>query len=189
MATRTCGLLAYAAAAVAGIAGVGSLSLFGLFLWTGAFGIVDMRLPEHAALRWDAGLCFLFFFQHSGMVRKSFRARLTRVLAEYCHGLVYTIASSLVLRLLVAYWQPSATNVYVLEGPARWLMRGILLLSLAAVLWGWFSTPCLRRGSYSAQSSKSATCWRSLGGGIWEGWPDSRTANQSGGQQAAWLLG
>jgi methanethiol S-methyltransferase len=136
MANQAGRLVAYAVAAAAGILGVGSLSLFGLFLWTGAFGLVDMRMAEHSRLTWDAGLCLLFFFQHSSMVRKSFRAWLSRSVPVYWHGVVYTIASGITLILLVGYWQSSTVNVYALEGAGRWLMRGVLLLSLAAVLWG-----------------------------------------------------
>lgn len=136
MVARTRRTVAYAVAVVAGILGAGSLLLFGLFLWTGAFGLVDMRMAEHAALGWDAGLCLLFFFQHSIMVRKSFRTRLKRIVPEYCHGVVYTIASGVALLLLVGCWQPSAVRIYALEGAGQWLMRVVLLLSLAGVLWG-----------------------------------------------------
>lgn len=95
-----------------------------------------MGMAEPSALSWDAGLCLLFVLQHSGMIRKSFRARLNRVVPDYCHGVVYTIASGIALLLLAVYWQPSTVNIYALEGAGRWLMRGVLLLSLAGVLWG-----------------------------------------------------
>jgi len=36
--------------------------------------------PPGIALAWDAFLSLLFFAQHSGMVRRPFRARLARVL-------------------------------------------------------------------------------------------------------------
>lgn len=76
------------------------------------------------------------FLQHSGMVRNSFRAWLNRVVPEYCHGVIYTIASGVALLLLAVCWQPSTVNVYALEGAGRWLMRGVLLLCLGGVLWG-----------------------------------------------------
>jgi len=116
--------------------GGGSLLLFGLFLWTGPFGLVDLSMAEHATLSLDAGLCLLFFFQHSSMIRKWFRTRLKKIVPEYCQGVVYTIASGVALLLLVGCWQPSAVNIYVLEGAGQWLMRAVLLLSLAGVLWG-----------------------------------------------------
>ncbi len=136
MATRTSSLLAYVLAAVAGLLGVASLSAFGLFLWTGALGLVDMSLERHSVLIWDAALCLLFFLQHSGMVRKAFRARLSGVAPPYSHAIVYTIASGATLLLLVGCWQPSTVSLYALEGAARWLLRGVLLLSLGGVLWG-----------------------------------------------------
>ena len=136
MVTRTFRLFAYAVAAAAGILGAGSLSLFGLFLWTGAFEFVDLRMPQPARLSWDAALCLFFFLQHSGMVRKRFRAWLSGAAPVYWHGVVYTIASGIALLLLVGCWQPSSVNVYALEGAGRWLLRGVLLLSAAGVLWG-----------------------------------------------------
>ena len=127
MKTSTRSLPTYTLAAVAGILGAGSFSLFGLFLWTGAFRLVDLRMAERSILSWDAGLCLLFFLQHSGMVRKSFRGWLNRVAHESCHGVVYTIASGVALLLLIGYWQPSTVSVYALEGAGRWLLRGVLL--------------------------------------------------------------
>ncbi len=50
MATGTRRIIAYAVAAITSLLGVGSLLLFGLFLWTGSFGLVDMRMAEHAIL-------------------------------------------------------------------------------------------------------------------------------------------
>lgn len=134
MAVRTSRIVAVAV--VAGVLGVGSLSLFGLFVWTGAFGLVDLPMAENATLSLDAGLCLLFFFQHSIMIRKSFRTRLKKIVPEYCHGVVYTTASGVALLLLVGCWQPSAVNMYALEGAGQWLMRAVLLLSLGGVLWG-----------------------------------------------------
>lgn len=119
-------------AAIAGILGAGSLALFGLFLWTGAFGVIDLPM----ALAWDAALCLLFFLQHSGMVRRSFRARLNRFLPEYSHGAVYAVASGAALLLLVGLWQPSPVTLYTVQGAGRWLLGAVLLLSLAGVLWG-----------------------------------------------------
>ncbi len=136
MAARTSSFLAYVLAAVAGVLGLGSLSAFGLFLWTGALGLVNMSLEQRSVLIWDAALCLLFFLQHSGMVRKAFRARLSRVTPAYSHNIVYTIASGAMLLLLVGCWQPSDVSLYGLEGAARWLLRGVLLLSLGGVLWG-----------------------------------------------------
>lgn len=125
-------MIASAAAAL----GIAALLMFAVFLWTGSFGLVHLQLGERDLLLWDAGLCLLFFVQHSGMVRKSFRARLKKVLPEYTHGVVYTIASALALFLLVGGWQRSATNLYLAGGAGRWLIAAVLLLALAGIAWG-----------------------------------------------------
>ncbi len=136
MPTRTRRIVASTVAAITAVLGAASLLLFGLFLWTGAFGILNMRMTENALLSWDAGLCLLFFLQHSGMVRKSFRVRLYRVLPEDWFGVVYTIASAVALLLLVGLWQRSSTDLYAASGAARWLLGTVFLLSLAGFLWG-----------------------------------------------------
>ncbi|MFB3825121.1 MAG: isoprenylcysteine carboxylmethyltransferase family protein [Bryobacteraceae bacterium] len=129
-------LPAYSVAAAAGVLGAGSLALFGMFLWTGASGIVEMGMSAHATLAWDAGLCLLFFVQHSVMVRKWFRARMGRVVAEKWHGVIYTMASAAALLLLAGLWQRSSTVIYWATGAWREMARAVLLLSLAGVLWG-----------------------------------------------------
>lgn len=122
MMTRIRRLAEYAVAVVSGLLGVGALSLLGLFLWTGAFGIIEMKLEQRWVLSWDAGLCLLFFLQHSGMVRRSFRTRLSGIVPVYLQGIVYTIASGITLLSLVVCWQPSPVNVYVLKGAEQYLI-------------------------------------------------------------------
>ena len=145
MAIESRWFLSYAVAVAAGVLGAGSLALFGLFLWMGAFGLIDLRMAERSRLAWDAGLCFLFFLQHSGMVRRSFRESLKGVVPEHWHAVLYTIASGVVLLALAASWQPSSVNVYVVHVPVRWLLRGLLLLCLAGVFWGIRSLRSIRR--------------------------------------------
>lgn len=129
----------YAIAAIAGMLGVGSLALFGLFLWVGAFGIVQMRMTQRWTLSWDASICLLFFLQHSGMIRGSFRGGLGRIVPAHFLGILYTIASAVALLLLVTCWQPSASRIYVLAGSALYFMRAVLPLCFAGVLWGIWS--------------------------------------------------
>lgn len=135
MATRTSPL----PAASALIFGAGSLLLFGAFLYTGAFGVVNMRLSQAEALIWDAGLCLLFFLQHSAMVRRSFRARLRKLAPANSHGIIYSIASGVALILLVAGWQPSSAIIYSLPSAGRWVVRIVLLFALAGSVWGFRS--------------------------------------------------
>ena len=129
-------LFAFAVAAVTTIAGLGSLSLFILFLAAEGLDLVDFRMGPLVALAWDALLCLVFFAQHSGMVRRPFRDLVSRVLPVPYYGAVYTVASAAALVLLSVCWQPSHVILAVLEGPAQWITRTLLLASLAGFLWG-----------------------------------------------------
>ena len=91
---------------------------------------------DTAVLAWDAFLSLLFFLQHSIMVRRSFKQRLARTAPPHCHGAVYTIASGIVLTLLVIFWQKSGTVLYELHGIARWAMHACLLLAVVVFVLG-----------------------------------------------------
>lgn len=128
-------LWCYAIAVAAAIAGFGSLLVFGLFLWTGGFELVDPKMRWGAALAWDGGLCLAFFLQHSGMVRRSFRARLGRLVPAHWHGMVYTIASAAALLLATLGWQPTHIQLGAVEGAAGWAIRAVFLASLSLFVW------------------------------------------------------
>ncbi len=136
MTKRSPNIFAYGMAAVTTAMGIGSLLVFGLFLWAGGFDLVDLRLGRSAALWLDAGLCLAFFAQHSAMVRRRFRAWLRSVIPEHYYGAFYTLTSGAALLALAACWQRSAVNLGAVDGPARWGIRGVCLACLAGVLWG-----------------------------------------------------
>jgi methanethiol S-methyltransferase len=94
-----------------------------------------MKMGSHSALMWDAALCLAFFLQHSGMVRRSFRLWLSRWIPTHFDGMLYTIASGVFLVLLSVLWQPSGVGIFALEGLAWWLMKGLILLSCAGIVW------------------------------------------------------
>ena len=116
--------------------GVGSLLAFGLFLLVGPGRPVELGSGVAGALTVDAGLSLLFFLQHSGMVRRSFRARLERRLPLPYHGTVYTIASAVVLVLLLVLWQPTGVVLAGVGPPWSWLLRGFFVLAVAVFVWG-----------------------------------------------------
>jgi hypothetical protein len=120
----------------AGILRPASLVIFAAFLWTGSFELVYLRMAEPVMLAWDAALCLVFFLQHSGMLRKSFRIRMRKWLPDYWSGVIYTIASVIALMLLVSTWQRSDVTFYAASARERRLLGTILLLALAGVLWG-----------------------------------------------------
>jgi protein-S-isoprenylcysteine O-methyltransferase Ste14 len=119
--------------ALAVVWGVGSVIL----CWA-PLGSLAMTLPwsEPARLGWDAALSLLFFLQHSGMVRPSFRARLSVHVRQDWHGAVYAIASGVALSLVVVLWQPTATSLVRLSEPARWVCRACALGALGFFAWG-----------------------------------------------------
>jgi protein-S-isoprenylcysteine O-methyltransferase Ste14 len=119
----------------AGIIGLGSLFLFGLFLAPVGLQVVDLNMEWRSALVWDTALCLAFFLQHSGMLRKSFRAWLSQAIPASYHGALYTVASGAALLLLVACWQPSHIDILLLKGPVRWLAGALSLASLSGIAW------------------------------------------------------
>jgi protein-S-isoprenylcysteine O-methyltransferase Ste14 len=115
---------------------VGGVSLLGfvLVLARGPFELVSLGLSPSAALAWDAGLCLVFFVQHSGMVRRSFRERLGRVLPRPHHAAVYSIASGAALLLMIVLWQRTPL-LRSLDGAPRWALRGVFVLAGFGFLW------------------------------------------------------
>jgi len=136
---------AYIMIGLARILGGMSLLVFMIFLFVGSLNLLDMRLDEGGVLWFDAGLSLLFFFQHSGMIRKPFRRWLARFIPEEYSDAVYAIASGIVLLLVVLLWQTSAQTV--IHHPVSFAGRSAQFLSFAfsgfiGVLKHWgFSTP------------------------------------------------
>ena len=113
-----------------------SMLLFVVFLFTGSLGFVKMGLPEIAVLAWNGILSFVFFIQHSGMIRRSFRARLSTIIPSHFNDAAFTIASSIALIAVVIFWQPSTTVLYEFHGFPRWIARGFFFLAIAGIGWG-----------------------------------------------------
>jgi methanethiol S-methyltransferase len=98
-----------------------------------------MNLRPSGWLVWDASLSFLFFFQHSGMIRRSFRAGMMRLIPVIYHGAIFTLASSLMLFLVVVLWQSSGLMLVELRGPLRWTARGVFFAAAAGMGWGYWA--------------------------------------------------
>lgn len=111
-----------------------SLLAFGAFLIAGPFEPIPLGLGPGAALGWDAALCFAFFAQHSVMVRRTFRDRMGRTVPTHYHPAVYSIASGVILLLLVGLWQRTEVILFSAEGPARWALRGAFGLAAVSFL-------------------------------------------------------
>jgi methanethiol S-methyltransferase len=123
----------------AALSGRISLLTFVLFIFAGPFNLVEMNLRSSGWLIWDALLSFLFFVQHSGMIRRSFRSRLVNLIPACYHGAVFTLASSLVLVLMTVLWQSSGQPLIELRSPLRWMARGVFIAAAAGIGWGYWS--------------------------------------------------
>ena len=101
----------------------------------GSHAFTDFRWSERDLLLWDAFISLLFFVQHSGMVRKPFRAWLGRSVPQDYHGALYSVASGITLTLVVVLWQRSGVMLWAAEGVARMLLLSCTLLALALFVW------------------------------------------------------
>lgn len=128
-------ITAYLLLAGAILLGGTSLVLFGVFLYAGSFGLVPLGLATGAALALDAALCFAFFAQHSGMVRRPFREHVLAALPAPYRPALYAVASGVVLLVFLAFWQRSDIVIYSAQGPARWMLRGIFLAAVIGLAW------------------------------------------------------
>jgi protein-S-isoprenylcysteine O-methyltransferase Ste14 len=117
---------------------IGGLSLlaFGAFLFGAPVSLLDLGLPHGGVLLLDLGLCLGFFLQHSGMIRRSFRSRLSRRVPSECTAAIYAIASGLALSVLMILWQPTEVTLYSIHGPVRWVLRGVFVASILGFVWG-----------------------------------------------------
>lgn len=122
--------------AMARFTGSVSLLLFALFLFFGSWPVIDMQLSREKAMGWNAMLSFLFFIQHSGMVRQKLSARLAAFLPAHYHRAFYTLVSSAVLTAVVILWQPAKEPLLELQGSLRWAARGVFFLGMAGFAWG-----------------------------------------------------
>lgn len=118
--------------ALSAVLGVGSIALLAAM---GSIRLFRMGWPDPAVLVWDAALSLAFFLQHSGMVRRPFRARLARTVPARYHGAVYSIASGIVLTLVVVLWQRSESHLLTLQGLPRVILRAFAAPAVAVFLW------------------------------------------------------
>lgn len=122
--------------ALSTVLGGGSLLLFGAFLVAGPFDIVRFQFSEGQALVWNAAISMLFFTQHSGMIRESFRNWLASTIPGHYHAATYSIASGAVLIITVLLWQTSGKALYRIQGPLETAPHVLTLLAVAGFVWG-----------------------------------------------------
>jgi protein-S-isoprenylcysteine O-methyltransferase Ste14 len=115
--------------------GAVSLLLFGAFLFFGPLEVISLGLSPFQQIIWNTFLSLLFFAQHSLMIRRSFKREIMKPVPPHYHGWMYTMASALVLFLLLIFWQPSYRLLLEIQGFWRWALRGIFLAGGLGFLW------------------------------------------------------
>lgn len=125
-------------AIVAGTRFLGNVSLLvtAIFVFKGSLNLVNLGLGELGALAVNAGLSIAFFVQHSGMIRTSFQRWSAEFIHEKYHGALFTIASAILLLLLVVLWQKSSYVLYAAQGGVRLIFRAVFIVSVIGFYWG-----------------------------------------------------
>ena len=119
----------------ANIFGVVSLLLFGAFLFFGPVQVISLGLSPFQKIIWNTFLSLLFFAQHSLMIRRSFKKEIMKPVPSHYHGWMYTMASAIILFVLLILWQPSDRILLEIQGFWRWIFRGIFLAGGLGILW------------------------------------------------------
>jgi len=114
--------------------GASSLLLFAVFLFAGNLNLISFSWKQHWALLFNAGLSFLFFIQHSLMVRKSFNKILCRFLPEEFGGTVYSITSGIFLLIVIIFWQ-STSPLLEAQDLTRVILRVMFILPIVGFFW------------------------------------------------------
>lgn len=115
--------------------GSGSLLLFTSFLYKGSFSLLDFRLGQPQLLWMDAGLCLLFFIQHSAMLRKSLRGYAQKFIPAPYFSAFYAITSGIALFILLIFWQKSSILLMSAGGYHRLFFRLLFLISIIGFIW------------------------------------------------------
>ena len=141
--TQSSRFIQYAWISTSGLIGAGSLVLFLIFLYRGSLGWINFGLKEPFVFAVDALLCFVFFVQHSTMIRKSFKNRIGKIIPAYCHGAFYSISSGAALLITIVLWQDSHLYIFNLQDSIRVFFRIIFFSGIGLFLWS-----CLALGSF-----------------------------------------
>lgn len=129
-------LFSYGISGLAVLLGGGSLLYFFGFVFWGPFKTVVISNTTQMSLLIDSGLSIIFFLQHSLMIRKSFRDRITRIIPDYGYSAFYAITSGLTLISVIVFWQKTDYLLVEFDGIGYWMLRLLSLTAIAGFYWG-----------------------------------------------------
>ncbi len=112
-----------------------SLALFFYFLFLGPLFSPWLKMTDTQILLWDCFLSLLFCVQHSVMVRRPVRDRLTKHFHNLLYPAFYSIVSGVTLLLVLLFWQESSWVVLDLQGAAYWIARALGVGALLGFAW------------------------------------------------------
>lgn len=141
--TRNSKLIPYLMILTTSLIGGGSLILFLIFLYLGSLNWVNFGLNKPYVLTLDALLCFVFFAQHSIMIRKPFKIRSGKIIPDHYYGAFYSISSGMILFMTMILWQDSQLYIFNGQDHIRALLRIIFFGSIGLFAWS-----CLAIGSF-----------------------------------------
>jgi protein-S-isoprenylcysteine O-methyltransferase Ste14 len=106
------------------------LWLLAFLLDVGSIRTAKTGTPMHLAAAIDILLISLFGLFHSVMARPTFKRQWTRIIPKAAERATYVLQSSVLLGVIMLFWQPIHVVVWNIEGPAE-------LLMLAVFFGGW----------------------------------------------------
>jgi protein-S-isoprenylcysteine O-methyltransferase Ste14 len=125
-------LLIWALIAIAWI----SAAMFLAYVLIGSFTIIDLKLSANTILLVDASLSLTFFLQHSTLVRKGVKQKLTRFIKVEYYNAFYGFTSAIALLLVLVLWQKSPFVAFRADGISYWILRALFLISILGFYWG-----------------------------------------------------
>ncbi len=115
--------------------GGASLFAFGAFAVFGPLNLIDLNLGHAEIILINTTLSLSFFFLHSVMIRDSIRDKITKTIPQELFPATYSIASGIVLFVVIILWQESKAILYSLTGPYIYLSRILQFASVLGFLW------------------------------------------------------
>jgi methanethiol S-methyltransferase len=127
---------------LAAIIGIAGLLVYFTFVFSGPLDWVDLDLiiqkdDAVAIVAFDTLLSFLFFVQHSGMIRLSFKQYLLLhwKIPNYMHGAIFSFFSGVSLLVVMTLWQRSNHELVLFRGWIRVLMRVVFAIGTVGFYW------------------------------------------------------
>jgi len=105
------------------------------FVFTMDAASSDLTRPLSARVLIDAGVLSLFALQHSIMARQTFKRAWTRIVSVAAERSTYVLFASLVLLLLIRFWQPLLGPVWKVQNSLGiTALRTLFILGWVTVL-------------------------------------------------------